>query len=74
MSLSAYVHLDARTQIESRVLLVKGRSRPVLDLEGSRGYVSIFADRAELIRLQNAISGVLADLDAVQAQEHESAA
>jgi hypothetical protein len=69
MSLSAYVHLDAKTVIESSVLVMKGRSRPVLYLDGGRGHVSIFADRAELIRLQNAISSVLADLDSAQGQE-----
>jgi hypothetical protein len=74
MSLTVNVHLEARTRIESRLLQVKGRSRPVLDLEGGRGYVSIFADRAELVRLQNAISTVLADLDSAQAQERGSAA
>ncbi len=74
LGVTVNVHVDARTAIEQSLLSVDGRSRPVLRLEGTRGYVSVFADRPELLRLQEAISSVLADLDAAEAQARESAA
>jgi hypothetical protein len=74
MGLSVSVHVDARTAVEQSLLSVDGRSLPVLGLSGERGHVSVFADRPELLRLREAISSVLADLDAAEAQEGESAA
>jgi hypothetical protein len=76
MGLSVSVHVDARTAVEQSLLSVDGRLRPVpvLRLSGERGHVSVFADRPELLRLREAISSVLADLDAAEAQERESAA
>jgi hypothetical protein len=74
MGLSVTIHLDAKTLIESSLLSVNHRMRPVLHLEGNRGHVSVFAGRPELMRLRDAVDSVLTDLDLVEAQERESAA
>jgi hypothetical protein len=74
MGLSVSVHVDSATVIAPRILTVDGLPCPVLRLEGTRGHVSVFADRRDLMRLQDAISGAIADLDTAEAQGHESAA
>jgi hypothetical protein len=74
MRLSIGVHVDAATVIASSLLMVDGVPCPVLRLEGERGYVSVFAGRADLMRLQDAISTVVADLDSAEAQGNRSAA
>jgi hypothetical protein len=74
MGLSVNIHVDAKTLIESSLLPVGERLRPVLHLDGGRGHVSVFADRSELMRLRDAVDSVLADLDSAETQDRESAA
>lgn len=74
MGLSISVHVDAATVIAPSLLTVGGESHPVVRVEGERGYVSVFADRSDLMRLQDAISTVIADLDSAEVQGCESAA
>jgi len=55
-------HIGASTGIESRVY--PGENRVTVSLEGSGlTDVTLFADRAELVRLRDALSAVLTDLD-----------
>jgi hypothetical protein len=74
MGLSVSVHVDAATVIAPSLLSVDDQPHPVLRLEGERGYVSVFAGRSDLMRLQDAINSAIADLDSAEAQGHESAA
>jgi hypothetical protein len=69
LGVSVSVHVDSATAIAPGLFTVCGKPCPVLRLEGALGNVALHADRPGLIRLQNAINSLLADLDAAQAQE-----
>jgi hypothetical protein len=67
MSLSVNVHVRPGTVIESTVYAAEDRA--TVSLEAGPGYraeVTLFAHRAELVRLRDALSAVADELDSTQ--------
>ena len=66
MVVSMSAHLRPETEIVTHTDAVKDRGW--LSVDGPGGaYVSLFAGRAELVRLRDALTAVLAELDAERA-------
>ena len=66
LTVSAFAHLCPETRIEWRLTAVEDRASLTVEGPGP-GYVTLFADRAELVRLRDAVTALVAELESERA-------
>lgn len=66
---SSTVHVGLHVYETTRVrhVLYPEEARATVDVAGSGGQVTVFAERAELVRVRDALAAVVAELDAARA-------
>lgn len=74
IGVSASVHLYAETAILPQVLVVGGRLATAVRLDGNGVSVSVFGERAELLRLRDAVDHLIAEHDSATGTANGSAA